>query len=146
MDSPSKDENMTYVYKIEVRPDAKKLGLKNLVGHVRAYFSGIPSRARMLRAFRERKGGSFDKLTEELVLEMGGEKLLNKERREKEVFNKAVLDIIRQVRISKDCFKTPKLLMKQKGLAPDERRVAVVSYGAEKGRLSITKCKVLPAH
>jgi len=134
---------MKYVYRIEARPDAKKLGLKLMIGHAEAYFDKLPSKKKMLKVFWNKLNRRRTNLDKMLILDLGGKKLLKKDTYENKVFQDAVMEIISECNIKEDTFKDLKWSKKdRKEFSLEERKVAMVSIGCPKGRLHVYRHKV----
>jgi len=133
---------MTEIYKLEITPDHKKLGLKLLLGRAVAYFDSIPTKAKALKVFMRAKRSRVSKFDRKYM----GSKLANEHQRENLIFYKAVESILKEVDVSKASFKTPKWSKgEMKELSAEERSIAAISIGAKDGRFYISRLRVWSA-
>lgn len=133
---------MTEIYKVEIHPDHKKLGLRLLIGHATAYFDSIPTKAKALKVFIRAKRTRVSRFDRKCM----GSKLANEHQRENLVFYKAVESIVKEVSVSKDSFKAPKWSKSEmKELSAEERSIAAISIGAKDGRFFISRLRVWSA-
>jgi hypothetical protein len=133
---------MTEIYKLEVTPDHKKLGLKMLLGHATAYFDSIPTKAKALKVFMRSKKHRITRFERKFM----DAETASETQRENLIFYKAVESIVKEVDVSEDAFKTPKWSEAElKEFSPEERSIAAISIGAKNGRFYISRIRVWSA-
>lgn len=130
---------MIHVYKLEVTPDHKKLGLKILIGHAVSYFDRFPTRSSILRAFARSERSRITRFDRKCM----GPELADRTQKENIIFYKAVKSVLNEINIPKDAFKTPKWSKKELSeLSPGERAIGAISIGGKDGRLMLSRIRV----
>jgi hypothetical protein len=138
---------MRYVYKLEVEPDHKKLGLTRMIGKDVAYFDNFPTVKRALAILHKHRYRHPSKLDVSLMRDLGGEKEVREQQREQKLFNETVDKIVVECGIpSKKSFLSPKWTKTElKELSKEERSIAMVSNGCDYGRIRLSRIRVWSA-